>query len=84
MPRHYNRLKTAVLLAVLSAFMLMVGGLLGGSTGLVIALLIAVGTNGFAYYNSDKLALRSMRAYPVTEADQPALYAMVQIGRAHV
>ncbi|HCK79626.1 MAG TPA: zinc metalloprotease HtpX [Actinobacteria bacterium] len=78
MPRHYNRLKTAVLLAVLSAFMLMVGGLLGGSTGLVIALLIAVGTNAFAYYNSDKLALRSMRAYPVTEADQPALYAMVR------
>jgi heat shock protein HtpX len=66
-----------MLLGLLSALVLGIGYGLGGSGGLLIALIIAIGINGFSYYNSDKLALRSMRAYPVTEADQPRLYAIV-------
>jgi len=76
--RHYNGLKTALLLGGLSAFLLFVGRLLGGSTGLVIALFIALGINAFGYWNSDKLALRAMRARPVSEAEQPEMYRIVR------
>ncbi len=77
MHRQYNGLKTAVLLGALSGLILLAGRALGGSTGLVIALLFALALNAYAYFNSDKIALRSMRAYPVTEAQYPQLYAMV-------
>ena len=74
---HHNGLKTALLLGLLSAFILFVGAQFG-SGGLFIALLIALGVNGFSYFYSDKLALRSMRAYPVTEVQQPEMYAIVR------
>jgi heat shock protein HtpX len=73
-----NGVKTAVLLGGLSALVLLVGSLIGGRTGLVIALVIALGMNGYAYFNSDKLALRAMHARPVTEAEQPAMYRIVR------
>jgi heat shock protein HtpX len=76
--RHHNGLKTALLLGGLSAFLLVVGRLLGGSTGLVIALFIALGINLYGYWNSDKLALRAMRARPVSEAEQPEMYRIVR------
>ncbi|MBO2455151.1 zinc metalloprotease HtpX [Actinomadura barringtoniae] len=75
---HANGLKTAMLIGGLSALVLAVGWLVGGSTGLTIALVIALVTNGIAYFYSDKLALRSMRAHPVSEAEAPGLYAMVR------
>jgi heat shock protein HtpX len=75
--RHYNGLKTAVLLGVLSAIIIFAGGLFGRG-GLIIGLLLALGTNAFAYWNSDKLALRAMRARPVTEAEQPVMYRIVR------
>jgi heat shock protein HtpX len=73
-----NGLKTAVLLGGLSALVLLIGSLLGGRTGLFIALIIALGMNGYAYFNSDKMALRAMHARPVTEAEQPAMYRIVR------
>jgi heat shock protein HtpX len=76
--RHYNGLKTALLLGGLSAFILLIGALIGGRTGLVVALLIALGVNAYGYWNSDKLALRAMRARPVSEAEQPAMYRIVR------
>jgi heat shock protein HtpX len=75
--RHYNGLKTALLLGVLSAIIIGAGSLFGRG-GLIIGLLLALGTNAFAYWNSDKLALRAMRARPVTEAEQPAMYRIVR------
>ncbi len=78
MHRYTNGIKTAVLLAALSGLIMLAGGLLGGRQGLVIAFGIAIVTNGYAYFNSDKLALRSMKAYPVTSAQQPLLYRVVQ------
>jgi heat shock protein HtpX len=75
--RHHNGLRTAALLGLLSALILLAGQAIGGSSGLLIALVLALGMNGYAYYFSDKLALRSMRAYPVSQAEQPRLYAIV-------
>jgi heat shock protein HtpX len=76
--RHYNGIKTAVLMALLSGLILLAGDAIGGSQGLTIALVIAVATNGFSYFYSDKLALRSMRARPVSEAEQPMMYRIVR------
>jgi heat shock protein HtpX len=76
--RHKNGLKTAALLGLLSAGIMAVGYALGGSGGVTIALFIALAVNGFSYFYSDKIALKSMRAYPVSEAEQPGLYAMVR------
>ena len=78
MYRHWNGLKTAALLGLLSALILLVGRTFGGSTGLTIAFVIALVTNGVAYFYSDKLALRSMRARPVSEAEQPTLHRIVR------
>jgi heat shock protein HtpX len=76
--RYTNGLKTAVLLALLSGLILVVGGVLGGRTGVVVAFGIALVTNAVAYFNSDTLALRSMPASPVDAAQQPVLYRVVQ------
>ncbi len=78
MHRHRNGLKTAALLGLLSALILLAGSALAGSTGLAIALVVALGVNGFAYFNSATIALRSMRARPVSEAEAPGLYRIVR------
>jgi heat shock protein HtpX len=75
--RQLNGLKTAVLLGLLSALILFFGRALGGSTGLAVALVAALGINGYSYFYSDRLALRSMRAYPVSQVEAPRLYAVV-------
>ncbi|MER5453619.1 zinc metalloprotease HtpX [Micromonospora sp. NPDC002389] len=75
---HHNRLKTAALLGLLTSLILAVGYWFGGSGGLVVAVLVSLAMNGFTYFYSDKLALRSMRAQPVTEAQFPELYHMVR------
>ncbi|MGI5245669.1 zinc metalloprotease HtpX [Dactylosporangium sp. CA-139066] len=76
--RHFNGLKTAALLGLLTSLILLVGYWLGGSTGLVIAVFLSLGMNAFSYFYSDKIALRAMNAQPVTEAQAPQLYAMVR------
>ncbi len=78
MQRWSNGLKTALLLGAMGGLILAAGAVVGGRSGLFIALLIALGVNGFAYFKSDTLALRAMRAFPVTETQAPQLYAMVR------
>src|SRR3954454_19167718 len=73
-----NGLKTAVLFGALGALLIVGGGLVAGSKGLLIGLVIALGINAFSYFNSDKLALRAMGARPVSEAEQPAMYRIVR------
>ncbi|GLZ12363.1 protease HtpX [Actinomadura sp. NBRC 104425] len=75
---HFNGVKTAALIAALSALMLLAGWGLGRGAGLAIALLIALVTNGVAYFFSDRIALRSMRAHPVGEVEAPVLYRVVR------
>jgi heat shock protein HtpX len=75
--RHYNGLKTAALLGLLSALILWVSSLFGRG-GLFIGLLLALGVNAFAYWFSDRIALASMHARPVSEFEQPVLHAMVR------
>jgi heat shock protein HtpX len=76
--RQWNGFKTAALLGLLSGIVLALGYWFGGSGGLVIAVIIALGINAVSYFWSDKIALRSMRAKPVSEAEFPALYQMVR------
>ncbi|MGW7517226.1 zinc metalloprotease HtpX [Streptomyces sp. NPDC054796] len=77
MHRRHNGLRTALLLGGLSALIIVIGSFFGRA-GLVVALLVALGTNAYAYWNSDKLALRAMRARPVSEFEAPELYRMVR------
>ncbi|WP_424189985.1 zinc metalloprotease HtpX [Actinokineospora sp. G85] len=77
MHRHANGVKTALLLGGLTALILLVSSLFG-RTALLIGIGVAVVVNGYAFFNSDKLALRAMRARPVSQAEQPALYRIVR------
>ena len=73
-----NYFKTALLLATLTGFVLVAGYLLGGQSGLVIALVAALGMNLFAYWNSDKMVLRMSNAQEVGPNEAPELYGIVQ------
>ena len=76
--RSFNGLKTAALLGLMTAVILVIGNLWAGTTGLVIALFVALAMNAGTYFWSDKIALRAMRARPVGEAQFPELYRMVR------
>lgn len=78
MNRYVNGIKTAFLLALMAAVIMLIGAWLGGTQGLVIAFVIALGMNAFSYWNSGSLAIRAMKAGPVTEAEQPTMYRIVQ------
>jgi heat shock protein HtpX len=73
-----NYLKTAILLAGLTALFMAVGFVIGGETGMLIALVAAGGMNLFAYWNSDKLVLRMNGAREVDEATAPDLVHLVR------
>ncbi|GHF57041.1 protease HtpX [Streptomyces mashuensis] len=77
MHRRHNGLRTALLLGGLSALIIVIGSAFG-RTGLVVAVLVALATNAYAYWNSDRIALRAMRARPVSEFEAPQLYRMVR------
>ncbi len=72
-----NYAKTAILLAAMTALFLGAGYLLGGAGGAALAFVFALGMNGWAFWNSDKMALRMHNAEPVTRASAHDLYDMV-------
>jgi len=71
-------LKTAFLLTALTLLLLFVGGLFGGARGMTFALIIAIAMNGGAYFFSDKIALKSSGAIPITREQSPRLYAVME------
>jgi len=73
-----NTFKTALLLTALTLFLLFLGRLFGGRSGMEIALAIAVVTNFVSYFFSDKIALSMYRAQPVTREQLPRAYAVVE------
>jgi heat shock protein HtpX len=73
-----NYLRTAILLAGLTALFMTVGYLIGGGAGVVIAFIIAAGTNLFSYWNADRLVLSMHGAQEVDERSAPELVAIVR------
>lgn len=73
-----NGLKTMVLMVTLTLMLVGFGALLGGRSGMTIALLMAFAMNFFTYWFSDKIVLRMYGAQEVTEAEAPELHAMVR------
>lgn len=73
-----NYLKTAILLAGMTAMFVGIGFMLGGPTGMLIALAIAVGMNVFAYWNSDRMMLSMYGATEVDARSAPGLYGTVE------
>src|SRR5438034_10593220 len=71
-------IRTTFLLGVLTLFLMMVGQYFGGRNGMTLGLGIAVCTNAFAYFFSDKIALLSSGARPVSREELPRLYAVVE------
>ncbi|MFO7715969.1 zinc metalloprotease HtpX [Desulfosarcina sp.] len=73
-----NQLKTTLLLAVMTALIMIVGNLLGGRQGMMIALVLAAGMNFISYWYSDKIVLKMYRAVEATPQQSPELFEMVQ------
>jgi heat shock protein HtpX len=70
--------KTAILLSLLTAIFVAIGGIAGGQTGMVIAFLIALAMNAFSFWRSDKMVLRMHDAEEVDEHSAPEYYNMVR------
>ena len=73
----FNVLKTAVLMAAITALFMLLGAYVGGRQGMVVALLVACGLNFFSYWFSDKLVLKMYNAREVDETSAPQFYRMV-------
>ena len=71
-------LRTGFLLILLSVLLVILGGALGGRSGMQIALVVAVLINGVSYFFSDKIALKSSGAQPVTREQLPRLYQVME------
>lgn len=78
MHNHFNGVKTAALFGGIFAILLLMGSFIGNGRYLWLFALIGLATTFYGYWNSDKLAIRAMRAYPVSEAQQPAMYRIVR------
>ena len=72
-------IRTTLLLAGLTGLMLLIGGALGGSSGMLLALLISLVMNIGTYWYSDKIVLRLYNAKEVTISDSPELFRIVQV-----
>jgi heat shock protein HtpX len=73
----FNLMKTAILMAAITALFMAIGSLIGGQTGMMVALVVALGMNFFSYWFSDKLVLKMYNAQQVDESSAPQFYRMV-------
>lgn len=70
--------KTAIFLAALTGLFIAIGGLIGGQGGMMIAFIMALGMNAFAYWNSDKMVLSMYGATQVDRHAAPGLVAIIE------
>ena len=73
-----NRVKSVMLLTLLSLILMAIGGVVGGQNGAMAMFLIALAINFYTYWNSDKMALRAYNAQPLSESQVPELYELVR------
>lgn len=74
----FNMMKTAILMAAITALFMAIGSMLGGRAGMMLALVVALGMNFFSYWFSDKMVLKMYNAREVDETSAPRFYAMVR------
>ena len=74
----FNLMKTAVLMAAITALFMAIGSVLGGQQGMAIALVVALGMNFFSYWFSDKMVLKMYNAQEVDASSAPQFYTMVR------
>ncbi|WP_298826062.1 zinc metalloprotease HtpX [uncultured Piscinibacter sp.] len=74
----FNLMKTAILMAAITALFMAIGSFMGGRTGMMVALVVALGMNFFSYWFSDKLVLKMYNAREVDASSAPQFYRMVQ------
>lgn len=74
----FNWMKTTVLMAAITALFMVVGGMMGGKSGMMLALAFALAMNFFSYWFSDKMVLRMYNAQQVDETSAPQFYATVR------
>ena len=82
----WNNIKTTALLGLLTGVLLMIGGLWGGQSGMMIALVLAAVMNFGSYFFSDKIALSMSGAQPISREEGPRIYQIVErlAGKAHI
>jgi heat shock protein HtpX len=74
----FNLMKTAILMAAITALFMAIGSVLGGRQGMMLALIVALGMNFFSYWFSDALVLKMYNARQVDETSAPQFYRMIQ------
>ncbi|QNB47989.1 zinc metalloprotease HtpX [Thermanaerosceptrum fracticalcis] len=74
-----NQMKTLILMSVLTVLVVLIGGTLGGQSGMIVALVLAIVMNGGSYWFSDKIVLSMTGAQPFSRRDNPELYTMVEM-----
>lgn len=73
-----NSIKTTLLLATLTAIMVLLGNMIGGRSGMMLMFVISMGMNFMSYWYSDKIVLAQYNAQLVTDQSNPKLYGMVR------
>ncbi|MDE1998876.1 MAG: M48 family metalloprotease, partial [Burkholderiales bacterium] len=74
----FNMMKTAVLMAAITALFMAIGGMIGGRSGMMLALVVALGMNFFSYWFSDQMVLKMYNAREVDAQTAPRFYTLVQ------
>ena len=74
----FNLMKTAILMAAITALFMAIGAMIGGRAGMMLALVVALGMNFFSYWFSDKMVLKMYNAQEVDASSAPHFYRMVQ------
>ena len=74
----FNLMKTAILMAAITALFMALGSLLGGQQGMMLALIVALGMNFFSYWYSDTMVLKMYNAQEVDETSAPQFHRMVR------